>query len=306
MGLATVIPGRAWGEDLLEKYPTTLTRGLFGAANARACEFTTNDLFQLSRFRLAVGDQLKLETGPATLGLGHCSGGATWAVIIPDQPGSLTRGSSDPEEVAHIWVRFHPQEINRLFPVATVRAGTKDISAAVRRIVAGKFNASYHVGNRAMIPEPKDMTVDVDTTPGVRRFFAVDTEAKKVEYVNAFERQAVRISTDGSAPAGPPKVAETVPADGATDVDPNLGEIKVTFDQDMDTGGMSWTGNPEMLPPIAPGAKARWVGPRVCVLPVKLEAGHEYRFGINSPSYQNFRSAEGLPVKPVGVSFKTK
>ena len=36
-----------------------------------------------------------------------------------------------------------------------------------------------------MIPEPKDMTVDVDTKDGPRRFFVVDTEARTAEYVAA-------------------------------------------------------------------------------------------------------------------------
>ena len=40
-----------------------------------------------------------------------------------------------------------------------------------------------------------------------------------------------------------PQIMETVPKIGATDVDPALREITVTFDRDMG-GGMSWTGGP--------------------------------------------------------------
>ena len=42
------------------------------------------------------------------------------------------------------------------------------------------------------------------------------------------------------------------------------------------------------------------------MLPVTLEAGKYYRVGINSTSHQNFRSADGIPVKPSAIYFTTK
>ena len=45
-----------------------------------------------------------------------------------------------------------------------------------------------------------------------------------------------------------PQIVQTVPAIGATDVDPTLSEITVTFDRDMGKG-MSWTGGPPLFPP---------------------------------------------------------
>ena len=68
---------------------------------------------------------------------------------------------------------------------------------------------------------------------------------------------------------------------------PRSTEITVTFDQEMG-GGMSWTGGGPEFPPSPEGQKAQWRDKRTCVLPVKLEAGHFYRVGINSTSYQNF------------------
>ena len=44
-----------------------------------------------------------------------------------------------------------------------------------------------------MIPEPKDMTVDVDTKDGPRRFFSVDTEVQTAQYWDAFEKRSVRL-----------------------------------------------------------------------------------------------------------------
>jgi uncharacterized iron-regulated membrane protein len=162
----------------------------------------------------------------------------------------------------------------------------------------------YHAGMKAMLPEPKDMTVDIDTKAGLRRFFMVDTQAKTAEYVNAFERKPVRLTAAASRAGAAPKLISSKPADGATDVDPGLTEITVTFDQEMGED-FSWTGGADS-PRSPAGESAQWRGKRTCVLPVKLEPGHHYRVGINSPSHRNFRSAAGDPVEPTSISFTTK
>ena len=102
-----------------------------------------------------------------------------------------------------------------------------------------------------------------------------------------------------------PRIVLTSPKNGATDVDPTLKEVAVTFDRDME-GGMSWTGGgPEM--PVSPkGKRAEWRDKRTCVLPVQLVAGHRYRVGINSPSYRNFRSEAGVSVIPTALYFTTR
>ncbi len=303
-GLST--PAR--GVDLLQRYPTTLTAGLLDPSQARSWQFTPNDIFRVSRFQLQAGAQLKVETGPADLGIGHCGDGAICAMLIPVEGGKLTRqGAGAAEDVSHIWLRFHPGEINKIFPPDTVSASTTPgVITQMRAIAGGKFRASYHAGMNAMIPEPKDMTVDVDTKSGVRRFFMVDEQAQTAQYVNAFERQPVRLaSAAGHAKADAPKILFTKPVDGAADVDPGLREITVTFDQDM-SEGFSWTGSGPEYPVVPQGEQAQWRGKRTCVLPVKLEAGHHYRVGINSQSYRNFRSAAGEAVQPSSISFTTK
>jgi RNA polymerase sigma-70 factor (ECF subfamily) len=310
-GLAATLAMPARAVDLLERYPTTLTAGVLEAGQARRWQITPSDIFRVSRFRLEVGTQLKVETGPADLGIGHCADGAVCAMLIPADGGKLTRrGAASAEEVAHIWLRFHPGEINKLFPPDTVSpAQATGVISQMRDIIRGKFRASYHAGNNAMIPEPKDMTVDVDTKAGPRRFFMVDTQAKTAQYVNAFEGQPVRLAAaaPGAAEsaAAAPKIIATTPADGAEDVDPGLTEITVTFDQDMG-GGFSWTGGGPEFPTTPRGAKARWQDKRTCVLPVKLEPGHHYRVGINSPSYRNFSSVAGESVEPSSINFTTK
>ncbi|HTL18835.1 MAG TPA: Ig-like domain-containing protein, partial [Patescibacteria group bacterium] len=221
--------------------------------------------------------------------------------------GKLTRQHGEaPEDVASVWLRFNPAEVNKIFPPDTVSAATTTSVISQMRMIAGaKFRASYHAGMNAMIPDPKDMTVDVDTKASVRRFFMVDKQAVTAQYVSAFERQAVRLIAAAHTRSEAPKILFTKPADGATDVDPELREITVTFDQDMGEG-CSWTGSGPEFPASPEGEKVQWRGKRTCVLPVKLEPKHHYRVGINAPSFRNFRSAAGNSVEPASVSFMTK
>ncbi len=117
-----------------------------------------------------------------------------------------------------------------------------------------------------------------------------------------------RQGTGGASPAanqGPPRIVSTTPAIGATEVDPTITEITVTFDRDMG-GGLSWTGGGPDYPPGIEGKKVRWRDKRTCVMPVKLQAAKYYRVGINSTSYQNFRSADGVPARPSAIYFATK
>ena len=111
--------------------------------------------------------------------------------------------------------------------------------------------------------------------------------------------------SSAQAAQGAPQIVSTSPARGAADVNPSLKEITVTFDQDMGDG-MLWTGGGPEFPAILEGAQAHWRDNRTCVLPVKLQGGHHYRVGINSQSYQNFRSAAGVPALTSAISFTTQ
>jgi hypothetical protein len=110
--------------------------------------------------------------------------------------------------------------------------------------------------------------------------------------------------SSAQAAQGAPQIVSCSPARGATDVDPALKEITVTFDQDMEEG-MSWTGGGPEFPQISEGQKVHWRDKRTCVLPVKLQSGHHYRVGINSPSYRNFRSTAGVPALTSAIWFTT-
>jgi hypothetical protein len=103
--------------------------------------------------------------------------------------------------------------------------------------------------------------------------------------------------------AVPPKVVEIVPENGAQNVDPKLSQIRVVFDQDMNTRGFSVCGGGPKFPKLI--GKPRWLNRRTLVMRVALLTNHEYQFSINCPSAQNFRSARGEAVVPYPVRFRT-
>lgn len=111
--------------------------------------------------------------------------------------------------------------------------------------------------------------------------------------------------SSAQAAQGAPQIVSTSPARGASDVDPALKEITVTFDQDMG-GGMSWTGGGPEFPTISEGKQGHWRDKRTCVLPVKLQGGHHYRVGINSVSFRNFQSEAGVPALTSAIYFTTE
>ena len=179
--------------NLLGRYPTQLTAGDTAPDRARVWEFAETDVFRIDQFSIKVGSDFRVKAGPADLGVGHCADGAVWAVVIPRDGGLLIRQATNQEAVAHVWLRFHPRQINRLFPASTVFGeGATNLAAQMRVIASAKFTSSWHAGGNAMIPEMKDMTVDVDTKEGPRRFFSVNLQAQTATYWAAFEKRNVK------------------------------------------------------------------------------------------------------------------
>ena len=102
-----------------------------------------------------------------------------------------------------------------------------------------------------------------------------------------------------------PRIVSVEPPIGAQDVRPDLKELRVTFNVPMG-GGFSWTGGGPEFPTILEGKKPFWTEDhKTCVLPVELKPNSQYRLGLNSQSFKNFRSAEGVPLAPVVYTFKT-
>lgn len=179
--------------NLLERYPTQLTAGDAEPAHARAWEFTAADVFRVSRFSFSISNELQLQTGEADLGIGHCNDGAVWAVVLPRAAGTLSRGVGDQSPVANVWLRFHPGQINKLIPPETVFAaeGSNRV-AAIRTVCNAKFNGCWHAGDKAMIPPPAEVAVDLGTPAGGRHFFATDVATGTIKLARAFEAEGER------------------------------------------------------------------------------------------------------------------
>jgi len=101
-----------------------------------------------------------------------------------------------------------------------------------------------------------------------------------------------------------PQVFTMTPANGALAVDPGVTEIRVTFNRAMNTGGFSFVGGGPTFP--TPTGRPTWdTAGKVVTLPVKLEPNHRYEFWLNRGSNQAFRSAKGVPLASVHVTFNT-
>lgn len=178
--------------DLLQRYPTTLTEGDLDAGHARSWDFAESDIFTLTQFRFSVGN-LHIEMGAADVGIGHGKDGALWAAVIPRATSTLASSASKkPESISFLWLRFHPKEINNLFPPATLSGpGDSALISRMRFIASARMRSSCQAGGKPMVPEPKTILMDLDTTNRIRRFYIIDTIAQTGEYANIFEKQAL-------------------------------------------------------------------------------------------------------------------
>jgi len=102
-----------------------------------------------------------------------------------------------------------------------------------------------------------------------------------------------------------PHVVKMVPANGATDIDPDLTEIVITFDRPMQDKSWSDVGGGENFPEIT-GKPSYDEARRVLTVPVKLKPNWEYRLWLNRNQFQAFRSEDGIPLESVAVTFKTR
>jgi hypothetical protein len=104
-----------------------------------------------------------------------------------------------------------------------------------------------------------------------------------------------------------PKIVSMIPANGAEDVDPGLKAIVVTFDRPMRSPGWAVVtlGAADKVPK-GTGPVGYDAARKVFTMPVELQPDKEYVFGLNAERYLGFQSAEGIPLAPVVVRFKTR
>jgi hypothetical protein len=258
-----------------------------------------------------------VEAGAADLGIGHCADGATWAVLIPRAGGTMTSSAAKRDEaVAHVWLRFHPGEISRLFPANTVlAAGNASLSGDIATIARGKMTTSWQASGKAMIPGPAEMTVFVDTKDGAHRFFMVDTQAKTAEYISEFNsrRFDIRLSQSQSQDAdslaldsAAPVVVKTTPEAGVRNVAPGTVDVRITFSKEMADQSWSWSSAWKDSEPESIGKPYYDADRRTCVLKVKLEPNKTYGWWINSQNHYGFKDQQGKSAVPYLFVFQTK
>jgi hypothetical protein len=137
---------------------------------------------------------------------------------------------------------------------------------------------------------------------------ALASVAEKLASLSSVRVDSASHDTPGAAPewaADRPRVVETFPAHGATDVDPTTAEIRVTFDKPMSNGSWSWVRSSSETFPETTG-KIHYLDDRTtCVMPVQLKPGTKYVVWFNSANYHNFKDREGRPAVPHLLSFTT-
>jgi hypothetical protein len=119
--------------------------------------------------------------------------------------------------------------------------------------------------------------------------------------------QASAAAENASPEAFPPVVVRTVPTSGDQNVDPSMGEVRVTFSKEMMTHEM-WSfvyASPAAFPEIA-GQIHYLEDKRTCVLPVSLEPGKTYGMWINSREHTAFRDLYQHPAVPYLLIFETR
>ena len=104
----------------------------------------------------------------------------------------------------------------------------------------------------------------------------------------------------------PPVVIKTVPESGASDVDPQLSEIAVTFSSQMKDKQWSWSTWGEGTFPETTGEARYLADGRTCVLPVKLKSGKVYATWINSDQLHGFQDRAGQAAVPYLLVFETR
>jgi hypothetical protein len=102
-----------------------------------------------------------------------------------------------------------------------------------------------------------------------------------------------------------PKVVSMTPANGAQDVSPNLAEIEVVFDRRMLDRSWAMVGGGPSFPEIT-GSPRYDAALTTWTVPVKLKPDWSYEFWLNRGQFDTFRSAEGVPLDSVPVTFKTR
>ncbi len=115
----------------------------------------------------------------------------------------------------------------------------------------------------------------------------------------------IRKGQEERSKANAPKVIALSPANGATNVDPDLKEIKVTFDRPMNKTSWSFCQKSDRDFPENAGMPSYDESGTVITMPVRLVPNKTYNIYLNSPPYLGFQSAKRGVLEEVHYTFST-
>ncbi|MGB7345543.1 MAG: S41 family peptidase [Pirellulaceae bacterium] len=182
-------------EDLSRHYTATLVPTAPLTGYDWTCE--ARDAWRLKSFSIQHADALSIEFDAAQVVFGKHKSDVLWAVVVPDEPGTIVRASAGQgERVTSVWLRFHPARLGEFFPNETV-LGQKDEPNVklAKQIAQHKLRSSYHVGGRPAVVPMHHLIVDCETTNHNRRFFVIDSKEKSVQYVDAFRQRFLPLAS---------------------------------------------------------------------------------------------------------------
>ena len=123
------------------------------------------------------------------------------------------------------------------------------------------------------------------------------------EVVAFFDQYAEEITRN--PPPVAPVVVTMTPANGSKDVDPALTALVVTFDQPMRDGAWAVVGGGPHFPETT-GRPSYDAARKVLTIPVRLKPDWDYELWLNRGKFDSFRSAAGVVLEPVRVTFHTR
>lgn len=130
-------------------------------------------------------------------------------------------------------------------------------------------------------------------------------EADRATYktLDSFMPQIAKFFDERVPPA--PLVISMTPSNGAQSVDPASRAIVIRFDRPMRPGSWSVVRTEALFPELT-GKLSYDARHLVLTIPVRLQPNTSYGFLLNSDKLTAFRSAQGVPLAPLRVSFRTK
>jgi hypothetical protein len=206
------------------------------------------------------------------------------------------------------WKTLMYESLNRACGLRYILA-TGGPAAMQKTVEYEKSRSFYWAGELAEVlgeydKQPREYTDLAQFFPRIVAFFedyAKNADTKLGSIRADKDRQMLEWQEKG------PRIVAMIPPNGAEDVDPSIDEIVVTFDRPMRSPGWAVVtlGSSDQVPestgPVGYDAERK-----VFTMPVKLQSGKEYLFGLNATGYLGFCSREGIPLAPVVVRFKTK